>query len=268
MKPVLSQHRTLQKRAWARRVLLKFGVVVVLGGGSILFALLSSRLQFTLTALSGNESIPTEEITRAVDQFLSKRVAWFFPQSSVALFRPRAFEAYLLKEFPRFSMADVSRSFSRELTLMVAERAPWGLYCKLSERDCYYIAEDGVLTAEAPQLTGNAVFRITDRRPNSAFFLLGDSVMNQEEADFLREAGNLLKDRYQVTVHEVMLGRMFEGQTELYTDEGWYVLFDNRTNKKQALENVALVLSQQITDRSSLEYIDARIEGKVFYKER
>ena len=92
--------------------------------------------------------------------------------------------------------------------------------------------------------------------------------MNQEEADFLREAGNLLKDRYQVTVHEVMLGRMFEGQTELYTDEGWYVLFDNRTNKKQALENVALVLSQQITDRSSLEYIDARIEGKVFYKER
>ena len=45
-------------------------------------------------------------------------------------------------------------------------------------------------------------------------------------------------------------------------------LFDERTNKEQALENLRLVLDQHLTDRAKLEYIDIRFEGKVFYKKR
>ena len=195
-------------------------------------------------------------------------MAWFFPRSNVLLFRPYVLERYILQEFPRLASADVSRSFSRELTLDVSERSPWGLYCKISVRDCYYIAEDGVLTAPAPHLIGNAVFRITDQRTMSAFFILGERAIEESDAVFFRQVINLLTDRYKVTVREVMLGRVFQDQTELYTDEGWYVLFDERTNKERALENLVLVLDQHIIDRSTLEYIDIRFEGKVFYKER
>ena len=266
MKSVLIQHRTRQKRARMRRFFVRFGILFLAGGGSILFLLLSPRFQFGLATLSGNTSISSEDITRAADRFLSGRAAWLFPRSSVLLFRPDVLEAHILKEFPRLATAEVSRSFSRELALRVSERSLWGLYCKNSQRDCYYIAEDGVLVMEAPQLTGSAIFRIMDQRTKAAFYILGDAVMSESDAAFLRNAADVLRNTYRTAVREVVLGREFQDQTELATSEGWYVLFDERTNKERALENLELVLNQHITDRSDLEYVDIRFEGKVFYK--
>ena len=268
MKSVLLQHRVKQKHLRLRRFAVRFGIFFVLGGGGILFLLLSPRFQLGPITLSGNATVPSEEITTAAGAFFGERVAWFFSRGNMLLFRSNALESYMLKEFPRLASADVKRSFSQELALHVLERAPWGLYCKHVERDCYYIAEDGVLTAEAPQLTGSAMFRVIDKRSLSAFFLLGDRAIEEFETVFLRQIVYLLKDRYEVTVQEVILGRMFQDQTELLTNEGWYVLFDERTNKKRALENLTLVLDQHLTDRSTLEYVDIRFEGKVFYKER
>ena len=268
MKSVLTQYRTKQKRAKIQKFLLRFGIFFILVAGSVLFLLLSPQLQFESLVLSGNALVPSEEITRAANNFLSERVARFFPRRGVLVFRPDAFESYILKEFPELSAADVSRSFSRELTLHVSERSPWGLYCKMNTNDCFYIAQDGVLAAPAPQLTRNAVFRITDQRTLSAFYMLGEKAIEESDAIFLRQAVDLLTDHQGVTVREVILGRVFQDQTELLTNEGWYVLFDERTNKNRALENLALVLDQHITDRTALEYIDIRFEGKVFYKKR
>jgi len=266
MRSVLLQHRAQQKRAKIRKFSLRFGMLFILITGSILFLLASPRLQFGSVSLSGNTSVASEEITRAADDFLSERVAWFFPRRGVFLFRPNALEAHILKKLPRLATADVSRSFSRELTLNVSERAPWGLYCKAVERACFYITEDGVLVAEAPQLTGNAVFRIKDQRTISAFYVLGERAIKESEAVFLRKTVDMLADHYKIIVREVVLGRVFQDQTELLTNDGWYILFDERTNKERALENLALVLDQHLTDRTKLEYIDIRFEGKVFYK--
>ncbi|OGZ44030.1 MAG: hypothetical protein A3J55_01200 [Candidatus Ryanbacteria bacterium RIFCSPHIGHO2_02_FULL_45_17b] len=268
MRSVLTQHRTKQKRAKMQKFFLRFGIFFVLVTGSILFLLLSPRLRFGPISLSGNASVSSEEIMNIANSFLSERVAWFFPRSNILLFRPHLFEAHILKTFPQLSTASVSRSFSRELALSVLERSPWGLYCKISVRDCFYIAEDGVLVTEAPQLSGNVLFRITDQRVISAFFMLGERAIKESEAVFLRQVVDMLADRYTIIVREVRLGRVFQDQTELLTDDGWYVLFDERTNKEQALENLRLVLDQHLTDRAKLEYIDIRFEGKVFYKKR
>lgn len=232
----------------------------------MLFLLLSGRFQFKNASLSGNVSISSEEILHSVDMYLAERVLWFFPRSSVFLFRPRALEARIRKEFPRVAEASVSRSYSRELAVRVSERSPWGLYCKTDTADCFYVAEDGVLTAEAPHLTGNAVFRIRDYRARAAFFLLGNTAINESDAAYIRQVVDFLMHQYNVSVREIALGRVFEDQTEIVTNEGWQVLFDERTNKERALENLSLVLGQHITDRTLLEYIDIRFEGKVFYK--
>lgn len=245
---------------------MRFSIFFVLVGGSILFLLISGRFQFNNVSLSGNASISSDEILHSVDMYLTERVLWFFPRSNVFLFHPSALEAHIRKEFPRVAEASVSRSYSRELTLRISERSPWGLYCKTDSIDCFYIAEDGVLTAEAPHLTGSAVFRIRDYRARSAFFLLGDTAINESDAAYIQQLVGFLMHQYNVSVREIALGRVFEDQTELITKEGWWVLFDERTNKERAFENLSLVLSQQITDRADLEYVDIRFEGKVFYK--
>lgn len=268
MKSVLTQHRTQQKRTKIRKFLSRFGIVFILIGGCVLFLLMSPWFRFESLVLSGNVSIPSEEIMRVANNFLSGRVVWFFPRRGMFVFRPGAFESYILKEFPKLSAADVSRSFSRELILHVREHSSWGLYCKTNADDCFYISQDGVLVASAPQLTGNSVFRITDQRTVSAFYILGEQVIEESDAVFLHQVIDLLADRYQVTIREVVLGRVFQDQTELLTNEGWYALVDKHTDKDRALENLTLVLDKHITNRVLLEYIDIRFENKVFYKNK
>ena len=148
MKSFLTQHRTKQKRMKVRKFFLRFGIFFVLATGSMLFLLLSPQFQFGHVTLSGNISVTSEDIMRSADRFLSERVAWFFPQSNVLLFGPHTFEGYILQEFPRLASADVTRSFSRELTLDVSERSPWGIYCKMSTDDCFYMKSDYIRTKD------------------------------------------------------------------------------------------------------------------------
>lgn len=268
MKSVLTQHRTKQKRAKAQKFFLRFGIFFVFVTGGSLFLLLSPWIQFNHVSLSGNTSVLSEDIIQSANNVLSERVAWFFPRRNILLFRPHMLETRLVKEFPRLATVEVTRSFSRSITLRVTERSGWGMYCKTDSSDCFYIAEDGILIAEAPQLTGNAVFRIMDKRPRAAFFILGEQAVEASDTMFFQKIIEVLQNKYAVSAREIILGRVFEGQTELITNEGWYVLFDKHTNKEEALENLILVLDQRITDRSLLEYIDIRFEGKVFYKNK
>ncbi len=51
------------------------------------------------------------------------------------------------------------------------------------------------------------------------------------------------------------------------TNEGWHVLFDRSRDLKNQLEALKLVLEEKIKEeRKNLEYIDLRIENRVYYK--
>ena len=266
MRSVLYQHRAEKKRARTRRFMLYLCAISIVFGGGVLFLLLSPRFQFQTPVVSGNSSVASEEILAASSNYLSERILWVFPRSNILLFHPRLLEDRILKKFPRLSSANVSRSFSRELTLEVTERGLWGLYCKMTPEDCFYIAQDGVLLAKAPPLTGNAVFRIIDHRLKTAFHLLGDVAVGDADVRYVRQIADFLKDTHNISVQEAVLGRVYEDQTGLFTSEGWYILFDERTQKERALENLALVLKEKLANRADLEYIDIRFEGKVFSK--
>ena len=46
----------------------------------------------------------------------------------------------------------------------------------------------------------------------------------------------------------------------------WYILFDKSRDLKNQLQALELVLAEKIEEREHLEYIDLRIENRVYYK--
>src|SRR3989344_1412868 len=74
MKSVLLQHRVKQKHLRLRRFAVRFG---------IFFVLLSPRFQLGPITLSGNATVPSEEITTAAGAFFGERVAWFFSRGNM-----------------------------------------------------------------------------------------------------------------------------------------------------------------------------------------
>ncbi|MFH1956540.1 MAG: hypothetical protein ABIJ28_02740, partial [Patescibacteria group bacterium] len=58
-----------------------------------------------------------------------------------------------------------------------------------------------------------------------------------------------------------------DGLFEFQTEEDWYILLSERSDYKLSLDNLKIALREQIKEkRSELEYIDLRLENKVFYK--
>ncbi len=51
-----------------------------------------------------------------------------------------------------------------------------------------------------------------------------------------------------------------------YTDQDWYFILDRQSNIKIALENLALILKSKLIHPEIIDYIDLRIQDKIFYK--
>lgn len=268
MSSILKQHRIQKQRKRVRKILLRVCIFFVFVVGGAVSLLAAPQLWFGELSVSGNASVSSEEILRVANDMLAERVFIFFPKSNIFLFRPRDLEARIVGDLPLVATASVSRSFKKEIHIDVTERTLWGLYCAESAPPCFYIAEDGAVIAEAPQLTGNIIFRIGDRRPGALRPLVGGFAVEESLAGQIRQIVAVLKERFGIAAYEAVLGHEFKDRTAVVTAEGWYVLFDEKTDINRALESMSLVLERQITDRADLEYIDIRFDGKVFYKQR
>jgi len=50
------------------------------------------------------------------------------------------------------------------------------------------------------------------------------------------------------------------------TSESWYILFDLKRDIKSQLLALKVALDEKIKNRMSLQYIDLRIENRIYYK--
>jgi cell division septal protein FtsQ len=235
----------------------------------VLVLLLSPYFHIQHISVTGNSAVPKEEIIRYTEHVLSGAVFGLFSERNIFVFPSVRMEERILRAFPLVASADILLAWrSKEITITVLERASWGLYCQHVSEPCFYIATDGVLLGVAPRLSGSSIVRIIDMRENQPKRIAGAVGIEQQKALRIQHIAGRLTSAYQLEPKEIILGRGFNERTELYTAEGWYILYDEKTDIARALENLDLVLSQQIEDRTKLEYIDIRFAGKVFYKEK
>ncbi|GEM_PF-5852469 len=273
MKPILQQHKIHKRHLRRKKTLLRFVVSFFLLGSAVAVLLLLPQLFLIGVSVEGSDAIPAEDIAGIANAFLEEKVAGMFPRRNIVLFRAAVLEMRILAVFPAVREVVVSRSLREGVFIEVAERDLWGVYCAGANNEvdtphdaCFYIATDGTLMDAAPRLTGNSIARIIDMRADAGPSAAGDHSVDRETAERVHQVSAWLSAHYAIAVREVLLGRLFEDTVDVVTEEGWYIVFDEKTDIPRALENLTLVLEKHITDRQSLEYVDIRFEGKVFYK--
>ncbi|MFH1456500.1 MAG: hypothetical protein ABIF17_00085 [Patescibacteria group bacterium] len=59
----------------------------------------------------------------------------------------------------------------------------------------------------------------------------------------------------------------FEGrEVRTYTDNGWYIILNTDNNIKIIIDNLKILMEQKFKEDAPREYIDLRLEDKIFYK--
>jgi len=131
--------------------------------------------------------------------------------------------------------------------------------------ECYYIDEEGIIFERAPQTSGVLVLVIKDE--SSARAELGKNVIAKESIANFVNLREYLSAQLNLRALDFVIKSDAPGDLKVHTNEGWYILFDASRDLKDQLQNLKLVLEEKIKEeRKNLEYVDLRIENRIYYK--
>ncbi len=247
--------------SWKKRVIFLFFLILIFGLAYFLF--FSQVFQIKDIKISGNQVIGNEEIIDSLNNFIFKKILYFFNKNNIFLATESKLKSVLIGDFPRILSLEIHKNiFKQIISLKIVERKEAGIFCR---DECYYIDKDGVIFEKAPDTSGTLILVIRDNSSESV--KLGDIVIESKfMADIVGVRESLLS-QFSLKVLDFGIDQLPSRDLKVNTHEGWYILLDYSRDLKSQLDNLKLVLEQKIKEnRKNLEYIDLRIENRIYYK--
>lgn len=210
-----------------------------------------------------NSFIEKEKIIENINNFISEKYFYLIPKNNILVISKKEIADYLLNNFFRIKSANVSKKLPDGLIIKIEERNPSALLCE--DKNCFFVDDSGYVFEESPFFSGDIFIKFIDQR-NEGNFSVNTKVLSEEEFRNLINFSELLsKDG--IKVSGIILKN--EGLYEFHTSEQWYILLSQRSNYKISFDNLKIALNEQIKEkRPELEYVDLRLQNKVFFKYR
>lgn len=167
-----------------------------------------------------------------------------------------------LRVLPGIKSVNISKKYPNTLVINIIERAPALVWQSLDHK--YLVDDTGMIWADYEEKYKDIPIVIdTKNLPTE----IGKKPVSSEFSKFVT-ALNI--DFYNITGAKITKMEVVDTTTELkvYSDSTWYAYFDTTRTAKNELLNLNRVLGEikKTNKKKSLEYVDLRINDKVFYK--
>lgn len=215
--------------------------------------------------ISGNETISADDLRAAINQNLDKKIFFITVRSNIFLASINKLEKTLAKNYPKIETLAIKRNFFHGLELTIKERKPIGIWCLNNQGDCFYFDQSDIAFQKVPKTSGFLFLTVDDLRDRKV--QLGQFIETDEWVNPIVIARDMLwKNNFQVDKFTIPDGSFGEFQT--ITPTGWKILFSIKSNVKAQVDAMAGFIEQKLTpDKlSKLEYIDLRINDKIYFK--
>ncbi len=221
----------------------------------------SPRLAIQRVNIDGLEYIDREQIEQVILENLRGRALFVFRASNQFLFSSQILNDELEEAF---ALSDVKLGLSGgTLTVRVAERTA-NLLWKSGEA-LYVVDLEGVVTRQIETADEIEVPLPLFYDTNDLDVSVGDSVMKSSEIENIFTFLGYL-DTFGIRYGEIQVDRLAGKWMSIQTEIGFELLFDAVGDIDLQASNLEVVLSEQIDDVESIEYIDLRFGDHVYYK--
>lgn len=259
-----------------RRVLIKkialsifIGLALAMVTGYLLF--FTPYLQITDISVNGLRTIAPEEVESLMDSVPIGRQAAIFQnifsvfkfinvrqQKNIIFFNVDTAQDKILAQFPVIKSVEIRKDYPHKLIFDFVERNPIGTWC--FDAGCHYFDSDGVLWGKALKSSGPLLLTIEDKR--------GDTdTSDRIESNLLESINTIITGlaNIGIVVKKIEIPAGSINDLKVHTAEGYYILTDSSSNMAQQLDTLRIFLKNKGADFHP-EYIDIRIEGRVYYK--
>lgn len=255
------------KRRRVRRIFFWGGILLVMGlliVGILWIAIYSGIFKVQEINVIGATYVAPDDVREFLKLHVAQGSVTRFLGSENIFAWPGGFSENSLRDLPAVASLDIQKNYvNRSVDVKVTERKRVGIWCfaRTNPQRCFWFDANGALFMPSYSAEGNLTFLLTDhsREP----LLLGEKVLEPRFLPNLLSIFSALKSVH-LSIRDVRLNDLDREEIEAYAYEGPKLLFSLRFPVAGVPDTIAAV--EKITALSKLQYIDFRVENKVYYK--
>jgi len=211
------------------------------------------------------ERILAEQADEAVREFSNKKFLKIFPQDNYFIFSSARAEIFLKNKFSEIKEININKNIPHSLAIEIKEMQGVMLYCQNGK--CYDIDDEGIIFKEEQEVCGGLGVCVRDNSGREAKIMT--KALEIETIDFLLKTQEILRAKINLNLVYFEINIYPTIEVQALTSENWRIVFDTSRDSTAQIEALRLVLEEKIKDqRDRLEYVDLRVENRVFYKMR
>lgn len=249
--------------------------IIVLAGITIA-VMRNQKFLFKDVVVVGTTTFHPEEIVEFTHNYWSGNYIGAIPKSSTVLFSKDDFQKKLTKAFPVIDMAYITLPSPDVLQINIKERNPSIVWC-FSDTSCGFVNEQGILYAKAPAFS-DGVYPIFQSQSDSTLeSKLGTEIINPDLMNrFITLFNNLQSDTMTLSktyfYEDGDIAFSIDTLFDVYTKNAAKLLATVGQDDDEYIRDLKTGLNndafkkQFTSNPKTLEYIDMRFKGKIFYK--
>ncbi len=230
------------------------GVIIVVFG--LIYVLFFSQIfDVREVSFNGLDTVSSDEFRTKIDDTLNQRfLGYLSRRSNIFFLSMDKLEKELFLDYPIFKSVNVHKKLLHGLVFDFLERKPVGVWC--FKEDCSYFDEDKVLWGHPAKSSGFIFLTVEDNRQTED---------RQIDDDFFKPIIEVAKN-LTGGIKKITIPRDSFNEFWVYRAD-YYVIFTNEFDIKNQLDILKIFMEEKIKDPDfHPQYIDLRIEGRVYYK--
>lgn len=213
----------------------------------------------------GTDVISVRDVQAVAAEFLSGKTLFVFPHENILLFSSASAAERLREVFPRADAVSVKKNvWRRTAVVTIEERKPAGVVCAQGSDQCVYFDAEGVVFAAAPTIASASLLRIEESNLDTGRF--PQEKYAAELVQFITEAKKHMQEKARATITSFAFMNGY-GDVEARTQEGYAIFLNTAQGAEEQAQIFKNIIATEIKDQMpALEYIDLRVENRVYYK--
>ncbi len=268
-KVTLRTGNLMVSRRKVRLFSLLYNFSVFLIGAALVYAVFFSPwLRVEEIVFRGDPTTDKEEIEEKIYSLMDKKHLGIFYGNHFFFLKKRKIEQTILEKFKIFESVEIKKNFFGVLEIALKKKDAPILIC--GEVDCVSLDENGVALEKVSfgdlAKFGSNVEVIYDESKSE--IEIGKGLNTKSHLEFIRNIKKIIEKNSKIEIKELYTPLPSASEIKGKTAEGWLILFNTEVPLTANAEALRIILENEIKteDRICLEYVDLRINGKVYYK--